>query len=122
MELSLELSEFTYVLQATFIELNLLIRHYPACLVALRCVVQALRHAVQYLEHLVALVMELVPSGNVSLEKQCDGLEEVVNVAESNVDVEAVLLRAIVRCECVLFVRLRCGSSARDLNQLCHFN
>ena len=66
--------------------------------------------------------MELVSSGNVRREKQCNRLEQVVNVAKSNVYVQAVLLGAVLRREHVLFVGLWCGCRTRDLDQFGHFD
>ena len=66
--------------------------------------------------------MELVSSGNVRREKQCNRLEQVVNVAKSNVYVQAVLLGAVLRREHVLFVGLWCGCRTRYLDQFGHFD
>ena len=66
--------------------------------------------------------MELISRGNVCLEEQRDRLEQIIDVSESNIDVQTVLLGPIIRGKCVLFVGLGCSGCARDLNQLCHFN
>ena len=66
--------------------------------------------------------MELVSSGNVRREKQCNRLEQVVNVAKSNVYVQAVLLGPVLRREHVLFVGLWCGCRTRNLDQFGHFD
>ena len=85
-------------------------------------VVQTLGHASENFLHFFILVVELVPCGDVRLEEQCDGLEQVVDVAESDVDVQSVLLLLVFGAEKVLFVRLGGGLVAWDLDQLGHFH
>ena len=85
-------------------------------------VVQTLSHASEDFLHFFIFVMELIACGNVSLEEQCDGLEQVVDIAETDVDVQSVLLLLVLWAEKVLFVRLRGGLVAWDLDQLGYFH
>ena len=122
MELALELRQFTNVLQATLIEFDFLIGHYSARLVPICCIVQTLGHAAEYLEDFLALVVELVSRGDIRGEEQSDRLVQVVDVTESDVNVQAVLLSAIICRENMLFVRLWCGCRTRNLDQFRHLN
>ena len=70
MEFSLELGHLANVLQSTFVELDLLIRHDATSDIRLRRVVEALGHPSQDLLHLFILIMELVALRHVSREKQ----------------------------------------------------
>ena len=69
MEFMLELRLFTYVFQATFIELDLLVGHDSTSLVSVCCIVETLGHAAEYLKDFLALVMELVACCNVGREE-----------------------------------------------------
>ena len=122
MEFALKLRQLTDILYPALVELNFLIGHNTTDRVANRRIVQTLCHRAQYFQHLLTLVMELVSSGNVRREKQCNRLEQVVDVSESNVDIQAVLLGAVLRREHVLLVGLWIGCCARDLDQFGYFD
>ena len=66
--------------------------------------------------------MELISSRDIGLEKECDSLEQVVDVTEADIDIQSVLFLFVIRPKEVLFVRLRSRLVARDLDQFCHFN
>ena len=68
-EFMLELRLFTYVLEATFIELNFLVRHYTTCLVSDCCIIKTLGHAAEYLQDFFTLIMELIARCNIGGEK-----------------------------------------------------
>lgn len=87
MELVLELSDFADIFQSTFIEFYLLVGHNAASCIALGRVIQTFGHTRQNFLYFLVLVMELITCSDVRLEKQCDGLEQVVNIAKANVDV-----------------------------------
>ena len=87
MELSLELREFTNVLQTTLIKLDLCVGHNTTCHVAIGCIIKTLGHLREDFLHFSILIMELIASRDVGREKKSDGLEEIVNVSKSNVDV-----------------------------------
>ena len=122
MELPLELSQLTYVLQTRLVKFDFLVGHDSTSLVSLRCVVQTFSHLCQYLLDLIIFVVELVSLGYVGLEKESDCLEQVIYVSKSYVYVQFVLFKLIIWCKEVGFVRLWCGSAARDLNQLCNLD
>ena len=65
--------------------------------------------------------MELVTGRDVGLEEKCDSLVEVVDVAETNIDVEPVLFLALLGTENMGLVRLWGCLIARDLDQFRHF-
>jgi len=87
MELVLELGDFADIFQSTLIEFDLLVGHDTSSCITLGRVVQTFGHTGQNFLYLLVLVMELVPSSDVGLEKQCDSLEQVVDIAKANVDV-----------------------------------
>lgn len=124
MELVLELGKLADVLQSTLVELDLLITHDAAwAIVTLRGrIVQTLRHPHQNLLHFLILIMELISSRDIGLEKECDSLEQVVDVTEADIDIQSVLFLFVIRPKEVLFVRLRSRLVARDLDQFCHLN
>ena len=70
MEFPLELGHLANVLQSTFVELDLLIRHDATSDIRLRRVVEALCHASQDLLNLFILIVELVALRHVGREKQ----------------------------------------------------
>ena len=121
-ELALELRHLANVLQSALVEPYLLVRHYSADHVPLRCVVEALGHSLQDLQDLLALVVERVSVSHIGLKEEPHRLKEVVDVTETYVDVKAVFLGAIFRRPLMLLVRLRRGRATGNLNQLSDFH
>ena len=115
-ELSLELGQLADVLQPALIELDLLVRHDPTRCISNRRIVQTLCHSAQYLKHFFTFIVKLISRGDVRLEEQSDRLEQIIDVSESNINVQTVLLRSIVRGKCMCFVGLRRSGCAWDLN------
>ena len=64
-ELSLELRQLTYILQATLVELNFLVRHNSASCISNRRIVKTLSHTIQDLKHFITLVVELITTRDV---------------------------------------------------------
>ena len=122
MKLSLELGQLTDVFQSALIKLDLLVRHYSARGIANRRIVKTLGHSAQNLKHFLTFIVKLISSGDIRLKKQRDGLEQVVDVTESNIDVQSILLSPVICRKCVLLVWLGCSCCARNLDQFGHFN
>ena len=87
MELPLELRELTNVLKTTLIELDLSIWHNASSHIAIGCIIETLGHLREDFLNLSVLIMELIAGSDVRRKQKCDGLEEIVDVSESNVDV-----------------------------------
>ena len=66
--------------------------------------------------------MKLVTSCYVGLEKECDCLEQIVDVSEPNVDVQSVLFLAVFGAENVSLVGLWGGLVAWNLDQFGHLD
>jgi len=116
-ELLLKLCPFTDVLQSTLVEFDFLVGHYTTCSVAICCVVQTLGHEREDLLYLCVLVMKLVTSRHICAEEQTQCLAKIVDVAKSNVDVEAILFGPVISSENVSLVRLRRCCIARNFDQ-----
>ena len=63
----------------------------------------------------MALIVELVACGDVGLEQEVQRLMEVVDVPETDVDVQFVLLDALIGPEQMRLVRLGRSLVARNL-------
>ena len=86
MEFSLELCQLTDILQSTLIEFDLLVRHDAACCISLSRIIQAFRHTTEHLKHFLIFIVELITCCDICLEQETDSLVQIMNVAESNVD------------------------------------
>jgi len=121
-ELPLELGLLADVFQPTFVEFYFLVRHDSSDGISLRCIVQTFGHSAKDLLDFIIFIVELVACRDVGREQELQRLMEVVDVPKSDVNIQSVLLGALIRGEHVGLIWLGCRLVARDLDQFCHFD